>query len=122
MAMSGRKIGGWLNLVISGILAFAVWGLATVLSTQPAFKVLGDFSPQARFTVEDATEEEAPPGYLLRSSGRHAHAPSHVASALTEAGFTPPKAETRDVLRREFRSPVYGRVVAAQRLALFGGR
>ena len=57
MAMRVRALGGWLNLVLSAALALAAWGLVTVLSTQPTFKHLWDFSPQARFSVEPATEE-----------------------------------------------------------------
>lgn len=56
MAMSGKKLAGWLNLVVSTALALAVWVLATVLSTQPALKRLWDFSPQARFSVGASTE------------------------------------------------------------------
>jgi hypothetical protein len=57
MAVTRRKLGGWLNLLVSGLLALAAWGLATVLATQPALKRLWDFSPQARFSVETATAE-----------------------------------------------------------------
>ena len=57
MAVSGRRLGGWLNLVLSAAIALAIWGLAIVVSTRPALKKLWDLSPQARFTVEAATEE-----------------------------------------------------------------
>lgn len=57
MAVSARKFGGWFNLVLSAGLALLIWGLATVLSTQPAMKKLWDVSPQARFSVEPATAE-----------------------------------------------------------------
>jgi len=57
MALSGRKLAGWLNLVVAGALALAAWVLATVLSTQPALKKLWDLSPQARFSVGPSTEQ-----------------------------------------------------------------
>jgi len=57
MAVSGKKLAGWLNLVVAGVLAMAAWVLATVLSTQPALKQLWDLSPQARFSVGASTEE-----------------------------------------------------------------
>ena len=57
MAMSKRRLTAWVNLILSSLLMLGVWGLLAVLSTRPAFKVLVDVSPQARFTVSPATEE-----------------------------------------------------------------
>jgi len=57
MAVNRRKIAGWFGLLFSATLALGVWGLATVLFTQPSLKRLWDFSPQARFSVEPATVE-----------------------------------------------------------------
>ncbi|RYH10069.1 methyltransferase domain-containing protein [Tropicimonas sp. IMCC6043] len=72
------------------------------------------------FTIEDATEAAPPAGHLILSSGRHAHSLSYAADALAASGFTRPKAEFADTLRYEFREPILGRVIAAQRLAIFG--
>lgn len=52
-----RRLVGWMQFVAAGVLALGAWGLATVLSTRPAFKTLIDLSPQARFSLEPATEE-----------------------------------------------------------------
>ncbi len=72
------------------------------------------------FTIEDATEEGPATGYQRRSSGRYAHTLDHVADKLAAAGFSRPKAEFADVLRHEYRQPIQGRAIAAQKLAIFG--
>lgn len=72
------------------------------------------------FTVEDATEEAPAAGHVVRPSGRHAHALGYVADTLAASGFSRPKAEFADTLRYEFRQPIQGRVIAAQKLAIFG--
>lgn len=72
------------------------------------------------FTVEDCTAEAPSAGHLVRSSGRHAHALPYLSDTLAKAGFARPKAEFAEVLRYEFRQPVHGRAVAAQKLAVFG--
>lgn len=69
------------------------------------------------FTVEDCAAGDAPQGHVQRPSGRHAHTRDYLVSVLAEAGFGAPEAEFTGVMRREFRSPVEGRVIAARKLA-----
>jgi len=61
MAMSTlggrRRLVGWLQVALAALLALGVWAGATVLFTRPALKALVDLSPQARFSLEPATEE-----------------------------------------------------------------
>lgn len=58
MALGRRgRLGGWSVLLGAGALALVAWGLAAVLFTRPALKALWDLSPQARFTVDDATKK-----------------------------------------------------------------
>lgn len=52
-----RRLVGWLQFVAAALLALGVWAGATVLFTRPALKALFDLSPQARFSLEPATEE-----------------------------------------------------------------
>jgi len=62
------------------------------------------------FTVEALAGDEAP--WTLQTSGRYAHARSHLASALRAAGFATVEVEAA-VLRQEAGLPVQGWVVAA---------
>lgn len=97
MAMRARRVGGWLNLVLSGLLALAVWGLVTVLATQPALKKLWDVSPQARFSVEPATEE-----LLQQIRGRGEHVEIHTVFYPLQS-ITPTTDEQRQHLAIEQR-------------------
>jgi hypothetical protein len=54
---AGRRWLGWTQLLAAGLLALGAWLLAIVLFQRPALKALFDLSPQARFTLEPATEE-----------------------------------------------------------------
>jgi predicted TPR repeat methyltransferase len=63
------------------------------------------------FTVERELDAE---GFVLRTSGRYAHAERHVRSLLTQAGFTILGCDPQ-VLRHEAGMPVEGLVVLAAR-------
>lgn len=69
------------------------------------------------FTVEDCSEDEPPVGFRLMTSGRYSHGRNYLVRALTAAGFSGPKVEFTAPLRNEFRKPIPGRAIAAQRLA-----
>ncbi|QTN22027.1 tetratricopeptide repeat protein [Rhizobacter sp. AJA081-3] len=62
------------------------------------------------FTVEALDDEPEP--WRLQTSGRYAHARTHVETALSAAGFDAPACE-RAVLRQEAGLPVQGWVVSA---------
>jgi len=62
------------------------------------------------FTVEALDNEPEP--WRLQTSGRYAHARTHVETALRAAGFDDPACE-RTVLRQEAGLPVAGWVVSA---------
>ncbi|MFV0360625.1 methyltransferase domain-containing protein [Tropicimonas sp.] len=72
------------------------------------------------FTVEDCPEDGLTQGYRVQPSGRHAHGAGYLARTLLKAGFGKPKLQFTDTLRTEFRTPVVGRAVAAQKLATLG--
>lgn len=61
MAMKLRRVAGVTTLILSALLGFAIWVMLVVLSTRPSLKAVVDLSPQARFTVTEATLD------LLRS-------------------------------------------------------
>ena len=56
MAMNRtRRTLGWVVLLGNAVLGLAIWFGAIVLSTRPQLKVLVDASPQAQFTISEAT-------------------------------------------------------------------
>ncbi len=57
MAVTGRQVWGWLNLTLAALLALGAWGLISLLFARPSLRQLWDVSPQARFSVEPATED-----------------------------------------------------------------
>ncbi len=52
-----RRLTGRSILVVVGLAAIAVWGVLTLLATRPAVKFVVDWSPQARFTFGEDTED-----------------------------------------------------------------
>ncbi|MDV7141634.1 methyltransferase domain-containing protein [Tropicimonas sp. TH_r6] len=72
------------------------------------------------FTIEDAMDLAPDTGVLRRSSGRYAHTLDHISEKLAEAGLSRPKAEFAANLRHEYRQPIQGRAIAAQKLAILG--
>ncbi len=105
------------DLVVSGDVFVYFQDLEPVLSSIASVLKPGGW---VIFTVEDCTDEAPELGYAIRSSGRTAHASGHLAKTLAKAGFAAPEAEFTDVLRREFRSPITGRAIAARKLAPTG--
>jgi predicted TPR repeat methyltransferase len=65
------------------------------------------------FTVEDAADRVAPPGYRLEHHGRYSHTPGYLERTLTRAGLEPYIAHAE--LRMEAGSPVAGLVARARR-------
>lgn len=66
------------------------------------------------FSVEAATEDEAPAGYRISPHGRYSHSRAYLERALTSAGLRPTAIES-EVLRTENHLPVNGFVVTARR-------
>jgi predicted TPR repeat methyltransferase len=66
------------------------------------------------FTVEAATEEDAPGGYRINPHGRYSHARSYLEEALDRAGLAVAGIEP-EVLRFESHLPVSGFVVTARK-------
>lgn len=66
------------------------------------------------FTVERATDADAPAGHRLNPHGRYSHTEAYARAALTAAGLTPVLI-AEGFLRMEAKKPVPGLVVAAQR-------
>lgn len=52
-----RRLYGYSNLVIAGVLLLVAWALLTLLASRPALKHLFDLTPQARATVDVATKQ-----------------------------------------------------------------
>lgn len=71
-------------------------------------------------TVEDGDGKAPARGWHSYSSGRFRHTSDYVTDALVKSGFTKPKTEFKETLRREFGEPIPGICIAAQKLALFG--
>jgi len=69
------------------------------------------------FTVEKATESDAPDGYRIQCHGRYRHTEPYIRRVLTEAGLQLVALEIA-VLRLERQEPVHGLVImAAKRLS-----
>jgi len=68
------------------------------------------------FTLEAASDAEAPAGFKLNPHGRYSHSESYARRALSECGFRSVEIQ-RSVLRMEAGSPVAGWVVTARKQA-----
>ena len=80
-----------------------------------AFGALGD-TGVVFFTLEAASDAEAPAGFKLNPHGRYSHSESYVRRVLEECGFIGVGIQ-RAVLRMEAGSPVAGWVVTARKQA-----
>lgn len=65
------------------------------------------------FTIETRVADSQAPPFVIRPSGRYAHAPQYVESALVKHGFQV-LSSTPVVLREEFTVPVAGLVISAR--------
>ena len=66
------------------------------------------------FTLEAASDEEAPAGFKLNPHGRYSHSSGYACRTLAACGFAHVAIE-RAVLRMEAGSPVAGWVVTARK-------
>ncbi len=69
------------------------------------------------FTVEKATEPDAPDGYRMQFHGRYSHTEPYIRRVLTGAGLQLVALETA-VLRLERQEPVHGLVIMAAKTAV----
>jgi predicted TPR repeat methyltransferase len=68
------------------------------------------------FTLERASEDEAPQGFRINPHGRYSHTESYARRVLSAAGLEP-RQLTHVHLRLELKKPVEGLLVVASRRA-----
>ncbi len=103
---------GTFDLVVSADVLVYFGNLGNVFANIAAMLAPGGWFV---FTVEEAAAGIAPPGYGLNLSGRNCHGETYLRGALAAAGFEV-RRTYRDTLRLEFRKPVAGLAVAAQKV------
>jgi len=102
---------GTFDLIVAADVLVYFGNLSDVFANMAAMLAPGGWFV---FTVEEAPDDIAPPGYGLNVSCRNCHSEAYLHRALAVVGLSA-ECTHRDGLRLEFRKPVNGLAIAARK-------